>query len=188
MWDDLPKRNPGANKALIILLVIIIVAVIGYVLYILIRPTSDDLTGAQASPTPSKIINSPSASGSSNISTSPSITALPTPTGTQNYKVPEGETFVAASTADTNGDGKEETLVITKMTNGKYHAYILTPTGENLFDNKEMTKKPVRIVTQTFDSSESYLSWMLVFTEQSGDLAFIHWTGTKYEIPASLGI
>lgn len=94
------------------------------------------------------------------------------------------------STADTNGDSKDETLVITKMASGKYHAYVLSFDGKSLFDNKELDRKPVRIATQIYDASkETYLSWMLVFTENSGDLAFIHWNGTKYEIPQNeLGI
>ena len=86
-------------------------------------------------------------------------------------------------------DGKEEILVITQQANGKYHAYILSEDKASiLYDNKELDQKPLRIGLQIYDSEVDYPSWMLVFTEQSGNLAFIHWDGTQYIIPESLGI
>jgi hypothetical protein len=75
------------------------------------------------------------------------------------------------------------------MSSGKYHAYILSNDDQILWENKELDRPPVRIATQTYNTNENYLSWMLVFTEQSGDLAFIHWNGHEYEIPQNeLGI
>lgn len=186
MWDDLPKKTSGGTKVLIITIAILVVGGLSYSGYILFKsPRESNETNISPLPsTSAKISGVPSISPSSPVSPSPS------PSANIDYKVPEGETFTSASTADTNGDGKDETLVITKMTDGKYHVYVLSSTGSSLFDNKELTKKPVRIALQTYDSTkESYLSWMLVFTEQSGDLAFIHWNGTAYEIPQNdLGI
>jgi len=179
MWDDFPKKRSASNRALIIVILILTIGALGYSAYILFKPVKTDLS--KSTPTP---IESIKLSGSPTISPSPSLTPSPSPSGTPDYKVSEDETFVIASTADTNGDNKEETLVITKMTNGKYHLYVLSSEGQSLFDNKELLKKPVRISTQTYNAAtENYLSWMLVFTEQSGDLAFVHWNGQQYEIP-----
>jgi hypothetical protein len=94
-----------------------------------------------------------------------------------------------ASTNDTNGDSKDENLVITKISDDKYHLYVLSNDGTVLFDDKTLTKKPVRIGTQIYDpTTEIFLSWVLIFTENSGDLAILHWNGTKYEIPKNEGI
>lgn len=186
MWDDLPKRTQASSKIIIIILAILTIGALSYSGYVLLKPVKTDLT-TENSPTPSESVK---ISPSPTISPSASISPFPSPSSTPDYKVPEGETYVIASAADTNGDSKEEILVITKMPSGKFHAYILSSEGSSLFDNKELVKKPVRIAVQTYDTSkESYLSWMLVFTEQSGDLAFIHWNGTVYEIPQNeLGI
>ena len=188
MWDDLPKKMSGETKTLLVILVIVIIGAIGFVSYTIYK--AQKTPSSESSPTPAesiKISGSPTAATSLSISPSPAISS--SPSGTPNLQIPEGETYVISSTADTNGDGKDETLVITKL-NNKYHAYILSNDGKSLWDNKELDRKPVRIATQTYDSSkETYLSWMLVFTEQSGDLAFIHWNGTTYEIPQNeLGI
>jgi len=188
MWDDLPQKMSGGTKALIIIIAILVLAGLTYSGYLLFKPPAA-LTETNISPIPSisaKISGRPFYSPSPLISPSPS----PSPSAKIDYQVPEGETLINHSTADTNGDGQEETLVITKMANGKYHVYVLSSAGSSLFDNQELTKKPIRIALQTYDSTkDSFLSWMLVFTENSGDLAFIHWNGTAYEIPQNeLGI
>lgn len=188
MWEDLPKQKRTSAKVLIVLIIILVLGAIGYAGYVLFMPVPTGQSNVGFTPTSLKIVNSPSPSVSASLTPSASPSQNPSPTNSQDYKVPEGETYVSSSTADTNGDSKEEILVITKLTNGKYHAYVLTSDGQVIFENKELAKKPIRIMTQTFDVSESYLSWMLVFTEQSGDLAFVHWNGTTYEIPASSGI
>ncbi len=189
MWDDLPKKTSGGTKALIIIIAILVLAGLIYSGYILFKQPVTESGQTNASPIPS---NSLKISGEPSINLSSLATPSPSPSGTIDYnalKIPEGETFANVSTADTNGNGKDETLVITKMTNGKYHVYVLSNDGNSLFDNKELTKKPVRIALQTYDSTkESFLSWMLVFTENSGDLVFIHWNGTTYEIPQSMGL
>lgn len=104
------------------------------------------------------------------------------------YQVPAGETYIKSSIADTNGDKKKETLVVTKNKLKKYHAYVLTVDGKKIFDNAELLQAPVRIDLISFNQGESYKTWMLVFTEDSGNLAYIHWNGTKYEIPENIGI
>lgn len=188
MWEDLPKKTSTGTKIGISLLVIIIIIGLGYVIYIIIKNNQTPVN--QTSPaanTSAKVSGSPAAADSSP-ETSPSTLISPSPSATVNLQIPTGETYAISSTADTNGDGKDETLVITQMASGKYHAYILSADGQSIFDNKELDRKPVRIATQTYNTNETYLSWMLVFTEQSGDLAFVHWNGTKYEIPQSEGI
>ena len=182
MWDDMPKRMSTGTKSLLVILVIVVVAAVGFVIYTIYKSGKIPSSGVSLSPnTSAKISSSPKTSGSPKIS--PSANISPSPSGSVNLQIPEGETLVTSSTADTNGDGKDETLVITKL-NGKYHVYILSADGAVLWENKELDRKPTRIATQTYDSSkETYLSWMLIFTENSGDLTFIHWNGTKYEIP-----
>lgn len=190
MWDDLPKKMSGGTKALIVILIILVLAGLGYIGYTIYKANKTQSTSSTSpSPTSSvKTSGSPLASGSPKVS--PSSVISPSPSGTVDMKIPEGETYVIHSTADTNGDSKDETLVITKMTNGKYHIYILSADGTVLWEDKTLDRVPVRVATQTYDSSkETFLSWMLVFTEQSGDLVFLHWNGTKYEIPQNeLGI
>ena len=185
MWDDLPKRTSSSSKILITIILILALAAFGYVGYLLYKNANNSGSEATSLSTPeenTKVSSSPNISPSLNISPSMSLSA--SPSASANMQIPAGETFVLSSNADTNGDGKEEILVVTQMSNNKYHAYVLSDTGQILFENKELSLKPVRIATQTYDpSKESFLSWMMVFTEQSGSLAFIHWNGTKYEIP-----
>lgn len=187
MWEDLPKKSK-ANKAVITLLIIVTLGVLGYIGYIFYKSNTTPATGQNQSPSP---INGLKLSGTPKISPSPSI-GSPSPSispSAIDYKVPEGETYLMSSTADTNSDSKDETLVVTTTKDGKYHAYVLSSDGKSLFDNPDLGQKPLRIATQTYDASkESYLSWMIVFTEQSGNLAFIHWNGTQYEIPQNMGI
>lgn len=181
MWDDLPKRKSPVIIFLTILLVVVVLGVFGFCWYIILGPgskpkveTTPDLTN--------KIKGSPSTAPTIAVSIKPSTT--PSVNATPDYKVPSNEIYLMNSAADTNGDGKEEILVITRMVSTKYHAYVLDADGKVVFDNKELDRPPVRIATQTYDSTkETYLSWMLVFIENSGELAFIHWNGTKYEIP-----
>ncbi len=181
MWDDMPKRKSTGVKILIFLLVLITLGVIGYSYYVLFGPGSKTETDTSTNLN-DKIKGSPSVAPT--IKSSPTLLATPSPVGTPDYKVPTNEVYLMHSSADTNGDSKEETLVITRMNTTKYHAYVLDAGGEIVYDNKLLDRPPVRIATQTYDSTqESYLSWMLVFIENSGELAFIHWNGTKYEIP-----
>lgn len=191
MFDDMPKRPSFAKRVLYIVLPIILLAVLGFFIYQILQPAPKSVAENSPSPSfsqsvsPTLLTPSPQVSSSLPVSSSPSIQASALP----NYKVPAGETFSIASTADTNGDGKDETLIITKISTGKYHAYVLSSDGNSLFDNKELLDRPIRIATQTYDpSKETYLSWMLIYNENSGDLAFIHWNGTAYEIPQSAGI
>jgi hypothetical protein len=183
MWDDLPKQMAASSRIALIIITVLVIGALGFVGFILIKNQSKSSNGSGITPTQSlKVSGSPEVSPSLSLSPSPSASATPN----TNLQIPDGETLVMSSTADTNGDEKDETLVVTKMTSGKYHAYILSSDGKILFENKELNQKPVRIATQTYDvSKETFLSWMLVFTEQSGNLAFIHWNGTAYEIPAN---
>jgi len=185
MWDDLPKRTSSSNKILMTIILVLVLGAFGYVGYLLYKNANNSSSKTASLSTPeenTKISGSPNISPSLNVSPSVSIALSPSPSA--NMQIPAGETLVLSSNADTNGDGKEEILVVTKISEGKYHAYVLSADGQILFDNKELTQKPIRIATQTYDpSKESFLSWMMVFTEQSGNLAFIHWNGTKYEIP-----
>jgi len=185
MYEDIPKHNP-LKTILIVLILVVVFALIGYLIFRTFYPKGSEETSTSSPPpiiSPSGVISSPTSSPTS------SALASPSPTGTPDYQVPSDETYVISSLADTNGDTKDETLVITKQKDGKYHLYVLSSDNQSLFDSKDMPQKPVRISTQTYDSSkEAYLSWMLIFSENSGDLAFVHWNGTKYEIPPSLGL
>lgn len=185
MWDDLPKRTSSSAKILITITLILVLGAFGYVGYLLYKNAYPSSNKTSSIPTPeenTKNSDSPNISPSSNVS--PSVSLSASPSASANLHIPDGETLVLSSPADTNGDGKEEILVVTQMANNKYHAYVLSNTSQIIFENKELSQKPVRIATQTYDpSKESFLSWMMVFTEQSGNLAFIHWNGTKYEIP-----
>ncbi len=183
MWEDLPKRTSRGTKILITIIIVLVVATLFYVGFTLFKSSTPvESTEKILTPIPSsstKISSSPIASPTPVISPSPSPNA-------GDLKVPAGETLVSATAGDTNGDGKDETLVITKMPGGVYHLYVLSSSGTSLFDNKQQTRNPIRIALQTYDSTrETYLSWMLVFTEQSGDLSFVHWNGTAYELIAS---
>lgn len=178
MWEDMPKRMSAGTKILIIFLIILVLAVLVYIGLLLFRTKPVETGELIISPIPSESLPVSSSPGS------PSPTfASTSPSPLLNYKIPQGETFVIASTGDTNGDGKEETLVITQMNNGKYHLYVLANDGTSIYDNKELTRKPIRVALQTYDSTkESFLSWMLVYVENSADLSFIHWNGTAYEM------
>ncbi len=185
MYEDIPKHNPF-KTFLIVLIILVAFLGSGYFLYKSFAPQK---SGQGSSPSPILRTSSPSPSPSSKNSPLASPSISPSPSATPNYQVPANESYVMSSAADTNGDKKEEILVITKQADGKYHAYVLSNDNKSLFDTKNMPQKPVRIATQTYDfAKESYLSWMLVFSENSGDLAFIHWNGSAYEIPQSLGL
>lgn len=189
MWEDLPRKNNPA-KGLVIGIIILTLIVFCYIGYSLWKSPDDSAS------TPSTFLPSPQASLKSSpspkLSSSPELSPTPSPasSGAQiDYRVPQDETYVISSNADTNGDKKDETLVITKKTTGKYHLYILSAEGKSLYDNQEILQKPVRIATQIYEpTQETYLSWMLVFTEQSGNLVFVHWNGKTYEIPQTAGI
>ena len=185
MYEDIPRHKPFKT----FLIVLIIVAILGGFGYYIYKAFFTKETEESPATKASSLLSPALSPSSLTTSPSPSLLPSPSPSGTPDYKIPTGETFSIASTADTNGDKKDETLVITKISTGKYHAYILDSTGQSLFDNKELLDRPIRIATQTYDpSKESYLSWMMVFSENSGQVAFIHWTGTAYEIPQSQGL
>jgi len=185
MYEDIPKSNPLKSILIVLVLVGAFIA-IGYLIYRSFYPKKSNEASTSS---PSQIISPSGVTSSPFLSPSPSALASPSPSTAADYKVPAGETYALSSVADTNGDTKDETLVITKQKDGKYHVYVLSSDGQSLFDSKDMPQKPVRISTQTYDSSrEAYLSWMLVFSENSGDLAFVHWNGSAYEIPQSLGL
>ncbi len=180
------SQTPKTSKILLVIIIVLVVAVLGWMAFFIWGSNDNSKTTATKSPIPTKLAVSPTTS--LKISSSP--TTSPTSKTTPNiYQVPVGETYIMSSEEDTNGDGENETLVITEINDGLYHAYILSADKSSiLYDNKELTQKPVRISTQVYGTGETYSSWMLVFTEQSGNLAFIHWNGTEYEIPESLGI
>src|SRR3990167_343523 len=139
MWDDLPKKMSGGTKALIVILVILVLVGLGYIGYTIYNTNQTKTSGIQSSPSPNlsvKISGSPIASTSPKIS--PSGVLSPSPSGNIDMKIPEGETYVIHSTADTNGDSKDETLVITKMASGKYHVYILSTDRTILWENKTL--------------------------------------------------
>src|SRR3990167_9232418 len=145
MWDDLPKKMSGGTKALIVILIILVLAGLGYVGYTIYNA---DKSGQTSGPSPSpstsvKISGSPVSTSSPKVS--PSSVISPSPSGNIDLKIPEGETYVTSSTADTNGDGKDESLVITKMASGKYHIYILSADGAILWEDKTLDRVPVRI-------------------------------------------
>ncbi len=185
MYEDIPKSNP-LKTILIVLVLVVVFAVIGYFIYRSFYPKRSNEASTSS---PSPIISPSGGISSPTPSPTPSALASPLTSGTPDYKVPADETYTMSSVADTNGDTKDETLVITKQKDGKYHVYVLSSDGQSLFDSKDMPQKPVRISTQTYDSTkEVYLSWMMIFTENSGEFAFVHWNGSAYEIPESLGL
>ena len=190
MWEDMPKRKNRQTAGLLVGIIIITLIVFGYIGYSLFKsPKETDNKSLTFLPSPQTTM---SFSPSPQLSSSPKLSPTPSPTasGSQiDYKIPGGETYVISSTADTNGDKQDETLVVTKKTESKYHLYILSTEGKSLYDNPELLQKPVRIATQIYDpTKETYLSWMLVFTEQSGNLIFVHWNGKAYEIPQMVGV
>ena len=190
MWEDLPKRKNRQTKGLLAGLIIITLIVFVYIGYTLLKsPNEVENQSLTFLPSPQTSMTS---TPSPQLSSSPILSPTPSPVtsgGQIDYKIPDGETYVISSTADTNGDKKDETLVVTKKTESKYHLYILSAEGKSLYDNPELLQKPVRIATQIYDpTKETYLSWMLVFTEQSGNLIFVHWNGNSYEIPQTVGI
>jgi len=185
MYEDIPKHNPLKT----ILIVLVLLGAFIAISYLIYRSFYPKKSNEASTSSPSQIISPSGVTSSPNLSPSPSALASPSPSGTPDYKVLADETYTMSSVADTNGDTKDEILVITKQKDGKYHVYVLSSDGQSLFDSKDMPQKPVRISTQTYDpTKEAYLSWMMIFSENSGDLAFIHWNGTAYEIPQSMGL
>lgn len=99
-------------------------------------------------------------------------------------KIPSEEVLILSSQADTNGDGEEEILVITKiLANQRIHFYILGSEGQKLFDKPDALEYPLRIELRKI-GEEEYDSFFLVFTE-TGEGFSIHWNGEKYIIPES---
>jgi flagellar basal body-associated protein FliL len=103
---------------------------------------------------------------------------------TNQYALPTGETFILANIADTNGDKKKETIVVSKRKDKKYHVYVLSSTKKVLYENTDLTKAPVRIEPTRFQVTTGYDAWMLIFAENSGELGYLVWNGTAYEIPS----
>lgn len=183
-----PSNSPKIFMAVIVIIIVAVLITLAY--FYLKNQGASEISTAPTKPA-AKTSGSPKTTPSVTFSPKISSTISPTPavTPSADLKIPAGETYLLSSKAETNGDGKDETLVITQLSDGKYHAYILTSSGAVVFDDKTLNQKPLRIAAQKYASNENYLSWMLVFTEQSGNLAFIHWNGTKYEIPQNeLGI
>ncbi len=178
MFDDLPKNSPFKKffGSLIFLIVLGVIGYFGYQKYIVSENTVEPKI------LPTKIADSSIATPSPKLSAL-TLSPTPTPTTTPDYKVPMGETYIASSSADTNGDGKEETLVISRQTDSLYHIYVLSADKVIVFENKNLPKQPARVSTQKYDPAETFISWILVMSENSGDLFFIHWNGTAYEIP-----
>lgn len=179
---------PKSSKILLGIIIALVVIVLGWVVYSMWQNDGSP-TIATASPTPSS-----SKSSETTISPTPKSSISPSPTTSPtssniDYKIPSGETYIVSAQDDTNGDNQKETLVVTSETNGKYHAYILSADGAILYDNKELGLKPLRIATTKYNADDKNVSWMLVFTEESGSLAIIRWNGQTYEIPQdNLGI
>lgn len=111
-------------------------------------------------------------------------TETETPDSTDQYAIPAGETFILANTADTNGDKKKETIVVSKRKDKKYHVYVLSSTKKVLYENTDLLKAPVRIEPTRFQVTTGYDAWMLIFAENSGDLGYLVWNGKTYEIPS----
>lgn len=173
---------------LYILIIALILFVFGWIVYELSKNILAPKTSTTPTPSSSKSASSTKKSPSPSMTSILSPSVSPSPSVSV-LKIPAGETYELSSQADTNGDGNMETLVTTRKPDNKYHAYVLSKDGTTLFDNPDLGMKPLRIALQTYSEKEKYLSWMLVFTEESGSLAFIHWNGTKYEIPKDdLGI
>lgn len=181
---------PQTSKILIGIIIALVVIVLGWVVYSMLKNEGGPTIGTTV-PTPSSALTP---SGSPNLSPSPksSVSSSPQMTPSSNaslYKVPAGETYIVSAQDDTNGDNQKETLVVTSETNGKYHAYVLSSEGAILYDNKELGLKPLRITTTKYNADDKNVSWMLVFTEESGSLAIIRWNGQTYEMPQdNLGI
>ena len=184
------NNSPSAKTTLIVIIVLILLT-LAAILFVYFKSVKKEQTSPF--PSPSATISSKiSPSSTPRSSASPSATLSPSTTSAQstpNYQIPQNETYEISSIEDTNGDGQKETLVVTKTQDNKYHAYILSASGSKLFDMPDLGQKPLRITTQIYNAEDKYVSWMVIFTEQSGNLAFIHWNGTKYEIPQeNLGI
>src|SRR3990167_1020136 len=102
MWDDLPKKN-SANMWLIGILIIIVLGVLGFIGYVYYKNSGAVSLNVTPSPNVSGIKSgNPSVSPSPKVSMSPTIS--PSPTVTVDLKIPENETLVTSSIADTNGD------------------------------------------------------------------------------------
>lgn len=177
-----PSKTSKVVLVIIGILVLIVFIYLGYI----ITKGQKESNNIEVLPSVNKSkLSSPTNSAS--ISPSANLSPTPSPTSSVSikdlYKIPDGEAFVISSKADSNGDKNDETLVITEKADKKIHAYVLSSKDEVLFDIADLGQKPVRIETPKYGEKENFVSWMLIFTEDSGNLAFIHWNGTKYEIP-----
>lgn len=183
------NEQAKTSKILLVIIIILAIVLLSWIGFYFFKNNKTSQITSTPSPKLSTSTITPNSTSSSLLSPSPVLSPSPTAATSSTYQIPAGETYLLSSMADTNGDGKDETLVVTAMSSGKYHVYVLSSTGANLFDDKTFTQKPLRIATQAYDTNEKYPSWMLIFTEQSGNLALIHWNGRAYEIPRNeLGI
>lgn len=176
MFDDIPKGSP-LKKIFYTILILAILGVAAFYFYQKYFAKTDEVKA------PAEEITDENTTSTSTKPTATAASPTPTVAATPDYRLPTGETYVTSSAEDTNGDGKLETLVISAQTDGKFHAYVLSNEKTVLFETKDLTKKPARIDTQVYKTGESYDSWMVVMSENSSDLFFIHWNATTYEIP-----
>lgn len=194
-WEGAKNHS---SKILIAGLVILILAAAGFFTFYFWPKSVDNSSVAEEEETgatgAAATKESTPSSTSTTSPTTPSTTKTTTPSATtatstaDQYQVPKGETYFMSSADDTNGDGKKETLVITQRKDKKYHLYVLSSKGKKIFDNSELLKPPLRINLAKYDPSEKYSSWVLIFSEQSGEMTYIHWNGAEYEIPPLFGL
>lgn len=99
-----------------------------------------------------------------------------------NWKVPENEIIIDSLNADTNPDGKNETIVITEQPGKKKaYFYIFDSQGKNIY-KRESGLSPDRIELRKFEG-DNFDSFFLVFENQFENGLFIRWDGKQYLIP-----
>lgn len=99
-----------------------------------------------------------------------------------NWKVPENEIIIDSLSADTNSDGKKETLVITEQPEKKKaYFYIFDSQGGNIY-KRESGLSPDRIELRKLEGDNFY-SFFLVFENQFEEGFFIRWDGKEYTVP-----
>ncbi len=99
-----------------------------------------------------------------------------------NWKVPENEIIIDSLSADTNSDGKKETLVITEQPEKKKaYFYIFNGQGINIY-KRESGLLPDRIELRKFEG-DNFDSFFLVFENQFEEGFFIRWNGGEYAVP-----
>ncbi|PIP17593.1 MAG: hypothetical protein COX43_03500 [Parcubacteria group bacterium CG23_combo_of_CG06-09_8_20_14_all_35_9] len=104
----------------------------------------------------------------------------------EKFQIPSQEVLIHKIAGDTNNDGKIETLIVTENRFSKRgHFYILSDSGEKLYEMADILTLPDNLELRVF-KNDKYPSYFLIFEGQFKEGYFICWDGESYSVPEDL--